>query len=341
MIRKVMSPIGTHVLVQAPARLHMGFLDLNGDIGRRFGSLGVALQNIGTRLTVKPAGELSATGADAERALGYARDLCRELQAPPIAIDVSQTVPAHVGLGSGTQLALAVGVGLARLYGLRVSVRDIAGVTERGARSGIGLGVFEQGGFVLDGGRGRSDSAPPVIVRAAFPETWRFILVFDQDVEGLHGSEELRAFQRLPPFPATSAAHLCRLVLMQLLPALMERDLQTFGQAVTELQIIIGDYFAPAQGGRFTSRPVAQALAWLEHAGATAIGQSSWGPTGFALVGDAAQAVALAAGAAHEAGAGGRLRFMVAAASNESATVEVSDVRTTLGGARRRIGARP
>ena len=345
MTKKSMPPRRTHVVIQAPARLHMGFVDLNGGLGRRYGSLGVGLRDLYTRVVITPASDLSAAGFEAERTLGYALDLCRRLQVPPAAIEVAQTVPAHVGLGSGTQLALAVGVGLARLYGLPISARGIARFTERGARSGVGLAVFEQGGFALDGGRGRHEDAPPVIFQAAFPEAWRFILVLDTDAHGLHGPEELSAFERLPAFPAERAGHLCRLALMQLLPALMEQDLPGFGAALTELQQIVGDHFAPAQGGRFTSRRVAQALAWLERAGATGIGQSSWGPTGFAIAGDPAQAAQLSAGAEREFGAQSGLRFLATAAANHGAAVQFGDARaahfdSTVGMARRRIGAR-
>src|SRR5690606_24744019 len=112
------SATGTQVVVQAPARLHMGFLDLNGGMGRRFGSLGVALDAFRTRVAIAPSHDFNATGPDAARALRYARALCARLALPPVAIRVEAAIPPHVGLGSGTQLALAIGVGLARLHGL-------------------------------------------------------------------------------------------------------------------------------------------------------------------------------------------------------------------------------
>ncbi len=31
------------IVVKTPARLHLGMLDLNGELGRRFGSIGVAI----------------------------------------------------------------------------------------------------------------------------------------------------------------------------------------------------------------------------------------------------------------------------------------------------------
>jgi predicted sugar kinase len=83
---------------------------------------------------------------------------------------------------------------------------------------------------------------------------------------------------------------------MQALPAVLERDLTAFSAAIRDLQQGIGDYFAPVQGGsRFLSPDVAAALARLDAAGAHGIGQSSWGPTGFAFSQSDAAANELAA----------------------------------------------
>src|ERR1700680_1975654 len=43
------------VTVTAAARLHLGFLDLNGGLGRRFGSIGLAIDAPRTRLTISSA----------------------------------------------------------------------------------------------------------------------------------------------------------------------------------------------------------------------------------------------------------------------------------------------
>jgi predicted sugar kinase len=50
------------------------------------------------------------------------------------------------------------------------------------------------------------------------------------------------------------------------------------------LQTHVGDYFAPAQGGRYASSKVASVLEHLEKDGRACFGQSSWGPTGFAVL---------------------------------------------------------
>jgi beta-RFAP synthase len=203
-------------------------------------------------------------------------------------------MPPHAGLGSGTQLALAVAAAVRRLHGLPEDARGDATQLGRGARSGIGIGLFSQGGLVIDGGKGSLDGPPPLLVRTAVPEAWRVLLVLDRDRQGLSGSKERAAFEALAPMDAAVSGAICRLVLMQALPALTERDLPNFGAAVTAIQRHVGDYFAPIQGGRFTSPDVGAALRLLAKAGATGIGQSSWGPTGFAFAADDGEARRLA-----------------------------------------------
>ena len=72
---------------------------------------------------------------------------------PARSLNLVHSIPAHVGLGSGTQLGLAVGAALARLAGLQLSTDEIALAVGRGLHSGIGIATFQHGGFVLDGGR--------------------------------------------------------------------------------------------------------------------------------------------------------------------------------------------
>jgi beta-ribofuranosylaminobenzene 5'-phosphate synthase len=283
------------VCVTAPARLHMGFLDLNGSLGRHFGSIGVAVNELATRLVISSStAGLQASGPQANSALKSAKLFCDAMGLGDcVRIHVEEAIPGHIGLGSGTQLALATGAGLAAYFGLDLSVREIARMVDRGARSGIGIAVFEQGGLIVDGGRGSLTETPPVISRMDVPQEWRFILLFDARGQGLHGAQEIEAFQALPPFPAGETARLCHRVLMQGLPALAESDLTGFGAVITDLQKSVGDHFAPVQGGRFTSPEVGAALNWLGEQGAAGLGQSSWGPTGFCLVENSARATEL------------------------------------------------
>ncbi len=283
------------IKVTAPARLHLGFLDLNGDLGRRYGSIGLSVDDPATELTVSPAENFSASGPESARALTAAKRFA-ELFAPGKAfkVDVARAIPAHAGLGSGTQLALAVGSAILGLGGLSKEASALGEMVERGARSAIGITAFEQGGFIIDGGRGEANHAPPLLVRIAFPEDWRIILVLDPAETGVHGEKEAKAFKALPPSPAASAGHLCRLTLMRLLPGLVEVDVKAFGSALTEIQAHVGSHFAAAQGGTPWSSPaVGRIVGELGQHGATGLGQSSWGPTGFAFAESEAAAQSL------------------------------------------------
>jgi beta-ribofuranosylaminobenzene 5'-phosphate synthase len=273
------------VTVAASARLHLGFLDMNGGLGRRFGSLGLAIDRPVTRLSIRRAARLAATGPEAERALQHLDTLTRHLGlAPAYQLEIYEAIPAHAGLGSGTKLALAVGSALRRLEGLALNPSDDAVLLRRGARSGLGVGLFEQGGFIVDGGRGPHTASPPVIARLDFPKEWRVLLVTDPVGDGLHGEKEIGAFAALAPLEAAAAGEICRLVLIRILPALAERDFAGFGEAISRVQEIVGDYFAPVQGGAAYSNPrVGSVMNALKAAGATGTGQSSWGPTGFAF----------------------------------------------------------
>ena len=286
------SPSPASVTVTVPARLHLGFLDLNGGLGRRFGSIGLAINGLKTSITFNAASQLRVTGPENERVRGYLQVMQRALDIENTChVRIDEVVPAHAGLGSGTQIALAVAAGVRRFHGLPLDVRGDAIRLERGARSGVGIGLFDHGGLVVDGGRGPLTTAAPVVSRMPFPEQWRILVVLDPHRQGVHGPDEREVFSKLAPSSDGQAAHLCRLVLMKALPALAECDIAVFGSAIKEMQVLLGDYFAAIQGGsRFSSPDVAAALTALEDEGAYGIGQSSWGPTGFAFAPSAEEA---------------------------------------------------
>jgi len=313
------------VCVATGARLHMGFIDLNGGLGRRFGSIGLALDKPATRIQAWRDQEFLAEGPMAGRALACATKFTESTGITGgVRLQIDEAIPEHAGLGSGTQMALAVGTAIARLYNLPVTVRDIAALTGRGARSGIGVGAFETGGFLLDGGRGLDTVVPPIIARMDFPTDWRVLLIFDQHTEGVHGPSEISAFNALPKFSAAQTAHIARLVLMQALPAVAENNLNAFGSAVSELQRLIGDHFAPAQGGgRYISPIVADVMKWLEAQGVCCVGQSSWGPTGFAVVGSEIEATQLLQNL-NDRNADGYLSFSMCQARNAGSHVETT-----------------
>lgn len=284
-------PAHSTVTVRAPARLHLGFIDITGSAGRQFGSVGICINEIATKLSASLAGQHHAQGPGHARAMRCIERITSHFGTDSgIAVTIHQAIPEHIGLGSGTQMELAVAAACSRLLGYTLDADGLTSILGRGARSGIGLACFEQGGLIVDGGKGHHDGRPPVISRLCLPQDWRFLLILDHRGQGLHGKKEKDAFASLPPFLPSEAHRLAHLILMQALPAVAEGDIRLFGEAVTELQRTVGDYFAPAQGGCFTSPAVAEALAWLKSKGATGIGQSSWGPTGFCMAASPSQA---------------------------------------------------
>ncbi|KXV02333.1 beta-ribofuranosylaminobenzene 5'-phosphate synthase [Caballeronia megalochromosomata] len=328
------------ITVESPARLHLGFIDPNGSLGRAFGSIGLAIDAHATRITARhaPASRRNAIidGAanDAQRARieRYLEQLEAALGKNSTAIDIEihETPRAHTGLGSGTQLALAIGTAFACLRGHEATTADIARILARGARSGIGIHGFDHGGLIVDGGRDTratsTTTLPPLIARQPFPEAWRVLLIDDTSREGLHGDEERRGLASLAPFPTALAAHLSHLVLMRILPAVAEHDFDTYADAICDLQQTIGEYFAPVQGGVFASPTVARALEAVAAEMKAGIGQTSWGPVGFAFVASA-QDAERALAAAQRASPGAPLTFTVAAGRNRGATWRAAEHR--------------
>ena len=293
------------ILVNCSARLHMGFFDLNGSLGRKFGSIGLSLETPNLILTAGKSQTLQVTGISNAQTFNVAQAFIEKLNIQSsVNLHISEQIPQHAGLGSGTQFALAVGAVLSRLYHLNLTTRNIASLMGRGSRSGIGIAAFDQGGVLIDGGR--KDAAgssgpnlpelnnekfkhssqltpPPLLARYNFPEQWHILLILDNAKAGIHGEQEAMAFKKLPVFSESLAAHLCRHLIMQAMPALLEEDLAAFGNSIQELQAHTGDYFAPIQGGRYASKNVGQVLQYLKTSGAACFGQSSWGATGFAV----------------------------------------------------------
>jgi beta-ribofuranosylaminobenzene 5'-phosphate synthase len=298
--------------VQSCARLHLGLLDNNGDMGRLYGSIGVAVSRPKFVLKADSARTLKVEGADGERVAEFARRCIREFGFPSGAyIKVENGIPPHVGLGSGTQLALSVGTALSRLSGREISLKDIALKVGRGEHSGIGISTFLYGGFVLDGGRRivsdplKSDPAaasvrrlekdriPPVLFRRAMPGSWHFVVAIPKTGPGLSGKKEKDAFVTLPPAPSSLVEKISRVLLIRMLPALVEKDIANFGLALTQIQCMVGDCFASVQGGRFANPISEKMVEFMLAEGAAGIGQSSWGPAVYGLVEGKTKAIAL------------------------------------------------
>jgi beta-RFAP synthase len=291
------------VRISTPSRLHFGLLSLPSgpahwpDVdgrqvvpARHFGGVGLMIERPGVHLSIEPATRWSAHGCLAQRALAYAQrfgeNVADRATTFPCRIVVECCAPEHAGLGTGTQLGLAVAAALSEVWGLEnMPAAELARRVGRGTRSALGIRGFEQGGFLVEGGKSPASDVAPLLVRVAFPQQWRIIVILPPG-QGMHGACERTAFEHLAAEPGQrqQTEALCRLVLLGMLPALAEGDLAAFSESLYDFNRRAGELFRPVQCGRYSHPQTAQIVDYLRHQGIAGVGQSSWGPAIFAVV---------------------------------------------------------
>ena len=274
------------VFVETSARLHFGVLDLRGARGRWFGGIGASASTPTLLVSASPSPTLIVEGDDADRAGEYGRQFLTSYQIRGGGlVRVHRALPRHAGLGSGTQLALSVARALAELHGISADARALARAVGRARRSAIGTWTFAGGGLVVEGGRRPDrDVCGPLLARLPFPLTWRCVVAVPEGKPGISGADEADAFARLPPPSERDVERIAHLVLMALLPALADVDLESFGRALTEIQETTGRWFAPEQGGTFAPGQSGELVRQMREWGALGVGQSSWGPAVYGIV---------------------------------------------------------
>ncbi|MBI5253388.1 MAG: hypothetical protein HY930_03200 [Euryarchaeota archaeon] len=234
--------------ITTPSRVHITLIDLNASIGRIDGGIGLALEKPRIRISATKSDKITAEGPLKERAAEAAEKVLKALKIEGgVEIIVREAYPQHIGLGSGTQIALAAGKAICDICEKNLSVHEIARIVGRGGTSGIGVAAFERGGFILDGGHSTKEkkdflpssasraSPPPVLARYEFPD-WKIALVIPRIKEEFYGRREVDIFQKYCPIPIAEVRKLSHLVLMKLLPSLIEGDIATFGKAINEIQ---------------------------------------------------------------------------------------------------------
>ncbi len=280
------------IYVKTLSRLHLGFMDLNGNLGRRYGSIGVTLSDPCTAITVSKNHHLNIQNASRElekRISKYVKDFSEHFQTDSnVSICLHSSIPEHKGLGSGSQLALAISTALANLHGLKTTVRDLSKLMGRGQRSSIGIQSFQRGGLIIDSGKeldmnGIPGANPPeTLFRFDFPDEWKFVVVVPDEKQGLSGDQEKKAIGKLRPSKGISEK-ICRLVMMQLLPSFLSRDIEKFGSALSSIDHLTGLFFKPVQGGIYSEKQSYGLTDHLLGSGAYGTGQSSWGPAIYGL----------------------------------------------------------
>lgn len=278
------------VYVKTPARLHLGLIDMNRELSRVFGGLGIGINYPNVILEASQSNKIKIIGERKELSEKYVKRFLEKYEVQKkFCLEVKSVIPEHSGLGSGTQLALAIAKALAKLSNIEASIQDLSLKMGRGKRTGVGTAIFDQGGFVVDGGKtidnttGKIGKLSPLIFSRSVPEDWRFVVVIPDVKKGLANIKELVAFQEVPIMRSEDVGIICRLILMKLLPSVIEDNIKNFGEALTKIQITVGKSFSSVQGGIFSSTIVEEGIEYLIKLGAYGAGQSSWGPTFYGL----------------------------------------------------------
>jgi beta-ribofuranosylaminobenzene 5'-phosphate synthase len=283
-----MAEIPNKILIHTPSRLHFTLIDLNGKLGRIDGGIGVALAKPNWSLEISQALEWSAPE--------FLNDLLKILRnrlhlSKRYNFEFKSELPAHVGLGSQTQLSIAVAHGLSILEGQKHSIIELASIVGRGGTSGIGIAAYTHGGFILDGGHTFRDkpeflpshfsNAKPAILvhRQKVPEDWYFVVAIPEVGKGKFGSEEVKIFKKYCPIPNKEVEKLSRFILIQMLPAIAEDDLESFGEGLNCIQEVGFKRIENQLQHKF----IKELQDYLNN-GAGGAGLSSFGPATFCVV---------------------------------------------------------
>jgi beta-ribofuranosylaminobenzene 5'-phosphate synthase len=287
------------VIIRTPSRLHITLIDMHGGSGRVDGGVGITLDDPGILLEVRKSPDLEVTGCEGalrDKVAETARHVLGEIHSPAsVSITVRDHYPSHIGLGSGSQMAMAVSRAICECYHRDVSAGDLAKIVGRGGTSGIGCAAFDKGGFIVDGGHRygkgfqKSDfrpsgaspdvAPPPVIARHPFPIDWKILLAIPDLPCGANGGTELDIFKTYCPIPVEEVRIICHEVLMRMLPGIVEHDLDLFGSSINELQ---KHGFKKVELG-LQPKEILELIDTLRLSGAACAGLSSFGPTVYAI----------------------------------------------------------
>ncbi|HWB12598.1 MAG TPA: hypothetical protein VG826_25455 [Pirellulales bacterium] len=282
------------VQITAPSRLHFGMLSFGQPHARQFGGAGVMISDPHLRLKISGSDRFQVIGPLGDRVERCVAHLSRhatwwpsghrDASRPPLTITVHSAPPQHVGLGSGTQLGMALAMGLAAWFDAPPQTAASLGrAAGRGKRSAVGVHGACGGGFIVEGGKLPDEEVSPMISRIALPDDWRFAVIVPQTGVGLSGEAEQRAFDRLPPVKPETTAALCRELLCEILPAGQAGDFDRFSEGLFRYGRLAGQCFAVEQGGAYASAEVDRLVERCRALGVKGVGQSSWGPAVFAL----------------------------------------------------------
>lgn len=274
----------TRIDVTTGSRLHFGLICSESAARWRFGGIGVMLRQPAWRLSVTPIAadrdSIQATADTCQRIREVVQRIRARHHMTSLRIEVHHEVSLHTGLGSGTQLGLALSAASELLTHRRLQEDpfQLAQLASRAERSAIGTVGFARGGFLVDHGESNGESLRRQVDRFVFPDDWRFVLTHPENSQGLSGEQERTFFGQRIHMPRTLVEIVEQQVLQEIIPAVREIQFEAFAKSLEEYGQTVGKFYAAEQGGVFAHSAMTQLASQLRTVGVSGMAQSSWGP---------------------------------------------------------------
>ncbi|MDX8450483.1 beta-ribofuranosylaminobenzene 5'-phosphate synthase family protein [Mesorhizobium captivum] len=284
------------VVVSAPSRIHLTLVDLHGSLsGRVDGGVGFSLDEPRFVVSAERAtqgADVDISGGDEEdrsegrtEILGLLQRMSEAFKLPSVNVSVSSTYGSHAGLGSKTAILLAVCQAYLNLFERELPAPEMGRLVRRGGTSCIGSHGFHSGGLIVDCGHSfaakggtfrisgfaRDIPPGPLVGRYAMPD-WPILLV-TPNARKIHGKIEQEFFESVCPIPLADVRVVCHAIMMMLIPAAIEDDVDTFGRGMGILQTCKWKSHQISCQGAI----VKEVMERLTELGLTGVGMSSWG----------------------------------------------------------------
>ena len=264
------------VKIVANSRLHFGFLNLKSSSPYSYGGMGLSIAKHPTILRVSRASKFESNLKKTLRDKIFTF-LCNNSLSKKIRIDCIESPQKHIGLGTGTQLILAIEEAISKFYRFNENINFF----KRNYRSGVGINSYKNGGFIVDSPKNNL-LTNEIIFKAKFPKEWKIILLFDSKAKGLHGSTENRFFSA--DTTISLRKKLSDLTLNEIIPSIIYKDFDTFARSLTKFQDLNSLFYSSVQKSNYLSQDIAKVIKKVSMKFNVAAGQSSWGPTSYMLI---------------------------------------------------------
>ena len=274
----------TSFTIDSPARLHLGFMELNDSNSRVFGSIGLAITSFKFKQSIQSNKDFDVVCDDKSIKLRIEEIIelfSKNYKIKKCRLTVSDFIPLHKGLGSGTQVSLCTGFLISNFNNLNLSIENISKFLRRGQRSGVGVETFKSGGFIIDTGKLKGSISPPQkLIDIKWPKDWQIILITSTNVSGFHGKKESSEFAKLTNVSSKFAKENCFNLLMKIIPGLLENDFNAFANGIQKIQENMSEIFY-GNKNNYSNQSISKIFKFVREKKYIGFGQSSWGPTGF------------------------------------------------------------